>query len=387
MMPSPQEAGSILPEGDRWDADLAGIALRFGAGRLADLGEAIRELGGTSVLLVADGGLRSARHIDRAEDALDTAGLKFATFDAVVPNPDSDLIERAAAFADGRDVDLVIGMGGGSAMDCAKGVNFLLTNGGRIEDYWGYGKAEAPMLPSVGVPTTAGTGSDAQSYAVIAQAGSGRKMACGAPGAAFRTVILDPELLLSTPLATVAAAGIDALSHAVESHVTRTRSELSCRYSGEAWRLAESSFEACFDEDVDQIECRGRMLLASHLAGAAIEASMLGAAHASANPLTARYQVTHGIAVGLMLPHVVRLNAEASGDHYRELWPDGPEDLARRLEELRAAAGLPAGIREFDVPETSLPELAALATHEWTGGHNPRPLSESDFLALYEQAY
>lgn len=387
-MPKASERLPTLPTGDRWEMDLAGIGLRFGVGRLDELGAVARGLGASKVLLVVDGGLRGAGHIDRAETAIADAGVDFSTFDDVAPNPGSDLVERAAEL--GRSApaaDLIVGMGGGSAMDCAKGANFLLTNGGSMEDYWGYDKASQPLLPMIGVPTTAGTGSDAQSYAVIAQLETGRKMACGAPGAAFRRVILDPGLLASTPLETVAASGLDAISHAVESHVTRTRSEHSTSLSLKAWQLLDKSFESCFDSDVDQTYHRGRMLLGAHLAGAAIETSMLGAAHASANPLTARFGITHGTAVSLMLPHVVRFNLETSEAHYRELWPTGGEALATRLEEIRSTAGLGTSIREFDVPESSLPELAELATDEWTGEHNPRPLTALDFLALYEQAY
>ncbi len=381
---------STLPAGDRWQAELAGIALRFGAGELAELGRAARELGASRVLLVADGGLRAARHIDRAEAALSGAGLELVTFDGVAPNPTAELVAEAAEFARRHDVDLIVGMGGGSAMDSAKGVNFLLTNGGEMEDYWGYDKAARPLLPSIGVPTTAGTGSDAQSFTLITQSGTGRKMACGAPGAAFRLVILDPELTLSAPRETAAAAGIDAVAHALESQVSSKRSAASSALSRAAWRRLEASFAASLDERADRarlLESRGSMLLAAHLAGAAIEASMLGAAHAAANPLTARHNVVHGVAVGLMLPPVIRFNAEVAGAHYRELWPAGAAALAGRVEELRRLAGLPGRIRECEVPRSSLPELAQLATDEWTGDHNPRPVGAREFLELYEAAY
>ena len=378
---------TALPTTDRWDSELAGIALRFGAGRLGQLGAMVREIGGSRALLVVDPGLREAGHIGQAERSLTEAGIEAVVFDGVVPNPNSAVVGAVAELARPHDVDFIVGMGGGSAMDCAKGANFLLTNGGSMEDYWGYDKASRPLLPSIGVPTTAGTGSDAQSYAVIARAGDGRKMACGAPGAAFRGVILDPSLLLSTPIETVAAAGIDAISHALESHVSRTRTEASGRLSAEAWKLLDANFEACFDPDADQTHCRGRMLIGAHLAGAAIEASMLGAAHATANPLTARHGVTHGDAVGLMLPSVIRHNGGSSERLYLELWPEGYESLAERVETLRRLAGLPNRLREFEVPPSSLPQLAELATHEWTGRHNPRPLSERDFLKLYEAAY
>ncbi len=387
--PAP-EPHSALPPGDRWETSLAGITLRFGAGRLAEIGRIAHDLGASRVLLVADGGLRAARHVDRAEASLTEAGLQWTAFDGVLPNPDSELVAWAADFARRHRVDLIVGLGGGSAMDCAKGVNFLLTNGGTMENYWGWDRATEPLLPSIGVPTTAGTGSDAQSYALITQSDTGRKMACGAPGAAFREVILDPELTLSTPAETAAAAGIDAVSHALESHVSTARSDASAALSSEAWRLLDANFAPSLDPAADRgalLETRGSMLIGSHLAGAAIEASMLGAAHAAANPLTARFKITHGVAVGLMLPQVIRFNAEVAAEQYREISPRGAAALAERVEELRALAGLPQAIRECDVPRSSLPELAELAVDEWTGDHNPRPLEAGNFLELYEAAY
>ena len=139
--------------------------------------------------------------------------------------------------------DLLIGLGGGSAMDCAKGINFILTNGGRMEDYWGVDKATKPMLPSIGIPTTAGTGSEAQSFALISQEDTHQKMACGDKKARFRTVILDPALTKSTPKGVTAATGIDAISHAVESYVSTRRNPISQMFAKEAWRLLEKSFE------------------------------------------------------------------------------------------------------------------------------------------------
>jgi len=265
-------------------------------------------------------------------------------------------------------------------MDCAKGINFLLTNGGRMEDYRGSGKAFRPMLPSIGVPTTAGTGSEAQSYALISHPETHEKMACGDRKARFREVILDPRLAASAPRNVAATAGIDAVSHAVESHVTARGNAVSQMLSREAWRLLSASLETSLDspEDLGSV---GDTLLGAHLAGAAIEASMLGAAHACANPLTARFGVVHGVAVGLMLPHVVRFNGE---ERYRDLFV-GP--LASRIEELRAAAGLPERLRDCGVDAASLPLLAEEASHQWTASFNPRPVDAAALLSLYEAAF
>ena len=156
---------------DAWQAVLRPSRVVFGAGRLAELGALVAELGGARALLVTDAGLEAAGHVGAAMESLGAASIDAVVFDEVAENPTTEHVEAAAAVGRAHGVDFIVGLGGGSALDCAKGANFLLTNGGRIEDYWGWNRATRPMLPSIGVPSTAGTGSEAQSYALIAQRG------------------------------------------------------------------------------------------------------------------------------------------------------------------------------------------------------------------------
>ena len=356
----------------------------FGENALDQLGDLTRELGGGQVLLVTDPGIIRAGILERAIDSLKAASLDAFIFDGVVENPTSRHVADGVQFAkDQGKIDLIIGLGGGSAIDCAKGINFILTNGGRMEDYWGVDKATKPMLPSIGIPTTAGTGSEAQSFALISQADTHQKMACGDKKARFRTVILDPVLTTTTPKGVTAATGIDAISHAVESYVSTRRNPISQMLAKEAWHLLETSFEIVV-RDPKNIEARSRMLLGAHLAGAAIENAMLGAAHACANPLTAKYNIAHGVAVGLMLPSVVQFNNQAVSALYQELYP---LPLYERISELRAAAGLPERLRDFEIQPEDLPQLAAAAAKEWTGEFNPRQVSKVELLELYEATY
>jgi alcohol dehydrogenase len=190
--------------------------LVFGPGTLARLGELARNLGFRRPLLVADRGLVATGYVDRARGLLEEAGLAVAAFHAFDPNPDSAMVAAGAAAALDAEADSLVALGGGSSLDCAKGIAFVAPNGGSMADYRGYGKATRPLLPMIGVPTTAGTGSDAQSYALISDAATHRKMACGDPGAAFRIALLDPELTVGLPADVTAVAGYDALSHAVE---------------------------------------------------------------------------------------------------------------------------------------------------------------------------
>src|ERR687889_80034 len=166
----------------------------FGAGVVERLGELARELNFRRTLLVADHGLVASGHVNEAVEPLQNAGVEIIRFHDFESNPDSRMVENGTTFAAPLNIDSIIGLGGGSSLDCAKGINFLLTNGGSIGDYRGYGKAATPLLPMIGIPTTAGTGSEAQSYAVIADAQTHMKMACGDPSAAFRVALLDPSL-------------------------------------------------------------------------------------------------------------------------------------------------------------------------------------------------
>ncbi|MFG0331817.1 MAG: iron-containing alcohol dehydrogenase, partial [Maioricimonas sp. JB049] len=321
-----------------------------GPGVIGRLGELVREYGGRRVLLVTDKGLKQAGHEQRGLDLLQEAGLEVAVFDDVHCNPTTDDVDRGVAFARQHDVDFIVGLGGGSSMDCAKGINFLLTNGGKMQDYKGVGRASKPMLPLIAVPTTAGTGSEAQSFAVIADARTHMKMACGDKKAAAKVALLDPELTVTMPATVTAVTGVDAISHAVESYVTSKRNFVSQMFSRQAWKLLCRSFPVVLQE-ADNIDARGDMQLGAHLAGAAIENSMLGATHALANPLSAHFDVVHGVAIGVMLPHVVRFNQSVVGPLYGDLAadaglceaddPQAPEHLANWISAVVARSGAP----------------------------------------------
>ncbi len=366
----------------------------FGQGTFERLGELAWELGIRRPLVVADTGIHDAGYVAQALQFLRAKKIEAAIFDEFGANPDSAMVEKGRTLAAPLGVDSVIGLGGGSSLDCAKGINFLLTNGGHIADYRGYGKTTRPLLPMIGIPTTAGTGSEAQSYAVIADAATHMKMACGDPSAAVRIAILDPELTRTAPCHVTAMAGFDAIAHAVETAATRRRTAMSDMHSHQAWLLLVSAFERVLLEP-DDIEARAAMQLGSHFAGAAIEHSMLGAAHACANPLTARYDITHGLALAMLLPHVVRWNAAAATDRYAALIRssrhasdgDAAEALARRLESLAAAGGIAQRLRDGGVEKEALAALSEEAAQQWTGTFNPRPFDAAGALEIYRAAF
>jgi alcohol dehydrogenase len=263
-----------------------------------------------------------------------------------------------------------------------------------MQDYKGRGTATGPLLPSIGVPTTAGTGSETQSFALVTDVDTGMKMACGDPRAAFRVAILDVNLTLTQPATVTALTGIDAVAHAVESHVSRAATPASRVFSRAAWGMLAENLPRVLADGGD-LEARAAVQLAAAWAGLAIENSMLGAAHALANPLTARHGLPHGQAVGMMLPHVVRFNGPACGAGYAELLAEVGLDadaaeagdlLARRIAELLRAAGLPERLADARAGGCDAAALAAEAAAQWTAGFNPRRADAEPLAALYEAA-
>jgi len=365
----------------------------FGPGSLARLPELAQSLGFRRTLLVAHPGLVAAGHADRAAALLLDAGLHVARFHAFAEDPDTARVEAGARLFRSEGIDSLVGLGGGSSLDCAKGIAFLAANGGSMRDYRGYGKAARPLPPMIGVPTTSGSGSEAQSYALLSDETTHEKLACGDPTAAFRVAILDPELTLSQPRAVTAVAGFDAISHVVETWVTTRRNPHSEMLAREAWRRLASSYEAVLADPGD-LPARASMQLGAFYAGAAIEASMLGAAHACANPVSARYGAAHGVAVSLMLPSVVRWNAPAAAGRYAELLAiaggapsgDPAAALADRLEAWAVAGGLPRRLSAVGVTHAALDALALDAAAQWTGRFNPRPFDQEGARELYRMA-
>ena len=383
--------------------------LCFGDGAIERVGAFVQELNARKVLIVTDPGIVASGHAARLRDIISNAECAVSLFDGVIENPTTREVERCAAQARTVQADLLVGLGGGSSLDTAKGANFLLSGGGVIEDYVGYGKARGRMLPFIAIPTTAGTGSECQSYALISHPQTHLKMACGDPGAIARIAVLDPNLTLTQPAPVTAATAMDAVSHALESAVCRVSSGLSLLYAKESFRLLMTNFKRVVDEP-ECIETRGALLLGAAFAGLAIENSMLGCAHALANPLTAHYDIVHGQAVGLMLPHVLRFNGALPGvarifaefvaiARMDTSFPcslradpatsggNPTEVLAAQIEALRIHAGLATSLESCGIAKTELASLAAEAGDQWTARFNPRAASASDLEKIYEDAY
>jgi alcohol dehydrogenase len=373
----------------------------FGAGSIQRLGELARELGALKILVVSDQGVVNAGLFQRGKASLEQSQLIVEGFHDFAENPNTDNVNLGLSAAQRFRPDLIVGLGGGSSMDCAKGINFLYSCGGRMQDYWGIGKAKGPMLPMIAVPTTSGTGSETQSFALISDAETHVKMACGDPGAACKVAILDPELTVTQPNRVTALTGIDAITHALETYVCNKRTPISECFSLESWERLIVGFPSVLQNPND-LRGRSEMQLGACFAGMAIEASMLGAAHALANPLTAYLGTPHGQAVGLMMPHVIRFNAPVVGDRYARLvrscsmtantHSDASTVLSELVTNWLRQAGLSTNLATLSgwpahqESASFIEKLGEMASKQWTASFNPRSPSKTDFIELYTAA-
>lgn len=377
-------AGLDIPERVQRFEDIPGGKVVFGPGKLSTIGAEAAALDARRVLIVTDPGIAKTPAVDRAAASLRVCGLEVVIFDQVRENPTTTDVARCVAVAEEGEVDLIVGLGGGSSMDTAKGANFILTNGGEMKDYWGVNKASEPMLPMIAVPTTSGTGSECQSFALIADAVTHAKMACGDSKAAARVAILDPELTVTMPRAVTAHTGIDAIAHALETAVCKKADDVSFAYSKAAWHLLDAGLKEVI-EGPGNLEARARMQLGAAFAGTAIENSMLGIAHSCANPLTAHYGIVHGQAVGTMLPHVIEFNRQDAevAAIYQSLFSG---DLVVRIHEHLEVSSMDRSLTDLGVEAKMLAQLAEEASNQWTAQFNPVEVSASSLLSVYEGA-
>jgi alcohol dehydrogenase len=345
----------------------------FGAGEFARLGEVARELNATRCLVLADQNMVDAGHAQEAVRSLKARRMDVFAFHDFASPATVTAVEAAREYSAPHAVNLIVGLGDGNTLDFAKAVNVLLTNGGSIRDYWGYGNVPKPLLPMIAVPAVAGTGSEAQGSCVIFDAEAGTKMTCADPKMFFRTAVLDPRLTLLQPLAAMASSGYQALSQAVETLLSTRRTPISECFSREAWRLLDANFERAL-RTPDDLVAHAAMLLGAHLAGVAIEYSALGPAHACAQPLVSDFRIAPGAAIAMVLAPALE-------------WMKEGADLAPRLRALAEAADLPANLRDVSVSEQALPRLAEEAAAQWTGRYSSRHFDAQAAMEIYRAAY
>ncbi len=367
--------------------------LFFGENCSNKCGELLNNIGAGKVLLVCDQAMVSLGMAAKLTAILDAADLEHVTFADVEPNPTDDLVHKAANFAADHKVDALLAIGGGSVIDCAKAVNILLTNGGKISDYEGVNKVAKPTLPLVMVPTTAGTGSEVTSVTVVTDTRRHKKMVIAGQFVGGRIAVCDPMLTVKLPAAITSSTGMDALTHAIEAYISTLASPVTDGIALDAITLIMGSLEqAVADGD---IKSRSDMMLGSFMAGMAFNSALLGLVHSLAHPLSAHYNIPHGVANAVFLPHVMNYNLGSFDSKLKALASamgiDGEQSdlgdrIVSRLQHLATTIGIPQ-LKDLGVPETDFTMLAEEAMLEMSTMTNPKQPTVAEIVDLLKTAY
>lgn len=372
--------------------------IAFGNGSFAKLGEHLRDLRAKRPLVVLDKSLAVAGFSARVSQALEQAGINFCLFDKTEPEPRLELVDEGAKLALKKKCDAVVGIGGGSAMDVAKAVAVVAANKGRAVDYLGLNNVPGPGLPTIMVPTTAGTGSEVTFTAVFIRKDLKKKEGMNSPYLYPDLALLDPELTLSLPPGPTATTGLDALCHAIESYTSINASSLSEMISLEAIRLISDSLRTCV-HDGSNLAAREQMLLGSLYAGLGLANAGVTAVHSLSYPLGGKYGIPHGLANTILLAPVMAFNVPAALEKFAiiaETMGEVIDNLPLReaaylaldaVEALIEDCGVDTKLCDFNIEEKDFPELAKVAmTVARPLANNPRPVTIENAIGIYGAA-
>ena len=373
--------------------------IRFGVGALDTLGDEATKLAAKHVLIVTDPGVYQAGLIDPVKEKLSKAKLSVDIFSEAEPEPTFPKLNAAAAQLRKEGYDLLVGVGGGSSMDTAKGLSVLLAHGGKGQDYGGVDKVPGPGVPIFTLPTTAGTGSEVTNIAIFGDPEKGRKLGIVSPYLFARLALVDPTLTYRCPPKVTAASGIDALIHAIECYTGNKANTFSDALAVEAIRLIAGNLRTAVKNGSDK-EARNRMSEGALMAGMAFVNSGVAAVHALAYPLGSRFHVPHGVANGLLLPYVTECNLPANLPKYATVAQMlgvktqglSLQEVAKKgveaMKTLAADIGIPLHLRDLGVPREALEEMA-VATMDVTRllGNNPKELTLDDVRRIWQNAW
>jgi alcohol dehydrogenase class IV len=336
--------------------------------------------------------MRTTGVLDRAQALLAAAGLSVVLFDEVEADPSGSTIDRGSEIAREESCDLIVGLGGGSPMDAARGIAAMAALEGSIIDYVRGKAVDRPGLPLINVATTAGTASEITSVSVVLDEERELKVGVRSPFWFARAAITDPELTMTMPVALTAATGLDALTHAAESYLSTRATPPTEALALRSISLIGSNLRATFADGGDRA-AREAMALASMLAGMAFANSSLGLVHGLVHPIGARYGVAHGVACGRLLPEVLRYNATAVPERVlavggallgRSL--QSPDEAIAAVESLVLDVGVPIGIGDLPIDEQDMPVLARDGLVSGSIKTNPRPVTEEDARSVLRKA-
>lgn len=375
-----------------------GARVLYKSGMASDLGSESERLRAQRAFIIADRGVIGAGLLDPVISGLRQSVEIVGVFDEVPANSSVTVVMQAAQQARAAAADLVIAVGGGSPIDTAKCVRIILSHGGHLLDYQGYNVLEAPLVPMIAIPTTAGTGSEVTPFAVIRDESQDLKITFASPYMVPTLAVLDPLMTASLPARLTAATGADALTHAIECYVSTDRSLFTDSLALHAIELVATSLVTATQHG-DDLEARSTMLVASCLAGVAFSNGFLGIVHAMAHATGGKYPVHHGTTNAILLPHGMEFNLNVALPRYariaRALGVDGAgnsvEELARAgiasVRQLLAACGLPSRLRDVEVPQEALDGIAEIALTDGAIFNNPRPAELEDIRAMLQAAW
>jgi alcohol dehydrogenase class IV len=371
----------------------------LGQNIVGKVGDEVKILGGRKSIIVTDPGIVSAGYVQVVEDALHAQQIEVGIFDRVEPEPPARLVAECTKMIREGKYDVVIGLGGGSALDIAKGASLMINNPGTIVDYAGIDRVPKAGLPQILIPTTAGTGSEATRSLVVTDERDNTKKSIASSFVIPEVAILDPMLTLSMPPHITANTGMDALVHAIESYVSATTTPYAEILAIEAVSLIAHNLPLAYSKGSNGI-ARYNMLLAANIAGLAFASSRLGAVHGLAYVIDIAYHLPHGRANAIMLPHVMNFNktanlrkfakiAEAMGENVQGLsMYEAAEKSVEAVKNLLNAIQIPFGLSQYGISRDDLPKLVE-------GGMrqarlfvpNPRDLTQEDVRSIYEGAF
>lgn len=373
--------------------------IQFGVGSINNLAKTVQDFNGTNVFLVMDPGLVKSGIAARITAPLDDAGIPYVMYDVIDPEPGLKLADKGYKLAKSKGCDCVIGAGGGSAMDVAKAVAILMTNGGKAADYLGLDKIAKPGAPKIMVPTSAGTGAEVTFTAVFINEKTGSKGGMNGAPLYPEAAILDPMLTLSLPPKVTAYTGIDALTHALEAYTSTQAHTISEMYSLEAIRLISRNLPKAYANG-NNLEARSAMLMGSLLGGKALATAGVGLVHAMAYPMGGMFGIPHGLANAILLPYVIEYNLIGNMEKFATLAAimgkktgdmttrEAAERCVEALFELNGDVGIPGTLQDIDIPVEQLPEMARIAlTVTRPVENNPRQPTLEDVINIYQMAY
>jgi len=356
-----------------------------GAGCFAQLGEETIQLGMKALLVCGQTALRASGKLDEAVASIQDAGAQVEVLDRVEPEPSLDTVEAGRRACQELDVNVVVGIGGGSALDVAKAIAALANSPLSVKEHFDGTETPDLGIPIVAVPTTAGTGTEVTVNSVLSEHGTQTKKSIRGRSLLPKVAIVDPELLLSLPRDLTANAGFDALTQAIEAYTSRNATPITDALAFDAFRSLAAGLPQALDDGSD-IGARSQTAFGSLMAGMALANARLGVVHGLAHPLGIHYHIPHGLVCGALLPYAIRLNQEVAREKHERLSYVLGRPLLEFVDELLEQAGLAGALTDFGIKPDDFDMLAEKSLPSGSLKANPKEVTKEDLIGMLEEA-